>query len=94
MHRYALINGHIGFTDPFEKNRVIVPHGFRAAFTTWAQETGKNMMLVEKCLAHKDPDDRHNGAYRRGTLIRQRKVLLQQWADFCFSQVQNRQYYQ
>ena len=50
------------------------------------------MMLVEKCLAHKDPDDRHNGAYRRGTLIRQRKVLLQQWADFCFSQVQSRQY--
>ena len=92
VHRYALINGHIGFTDPFEKNRVIVPHGFRAAFTTWAQETGKNMMLVEKCLAHKDPDDRHNGAYRRGTLIRQRKVLLQQWADFCFSQVQSRQY--
>ena len=78
-------------TDPIEKNRVIVSHGFRAAFTTWAKEREKNMMLV-KCLAHKDPYDRHNGTYRRGTLIRQRKVLLQQWADFCFSQVQTHQY--
>lgn len=90
MHHSALRQGYRGFTDPFQKNKIVVPHGFRAAFTTWAQETNKNMMLVEKCLAHKDPADRHNGAYRRGTLISQRKVLLQQWADFCFSEVQKK----
>lgn len=93
IHKRALHHGYRGFTDPFQKNKVIVPHGFRAAFTTWAQETNKNMMLVEKCLAHKDPADRHNGAYRRGTLISQRKVLLQQWADFCFSEVQNKEFF-
>lgn len=93
IHERAIFLGYSGFADPFEKDRVIVPHGFRAAFTTWAQETNKNMMLVEKCLAHKDPEDRHNGAYRRGMLIVPRKVLLQQWADFCFSEVQSHLYF-
>lgn len=93
IHKRAILLGYSGFTDPFEKNKIIVPHGFRAAFTTWAQETNKNMMLVEKCLAHKDPEDRHNGAYRRGMLIKPRKLLLQQWADFCFSEVQSRLFY-
>ena len=82
--------GQATFTDPFQNNRDIVPHGFRAAFTTWAQENNKNMMLVEKCLAHKDPNDRHNGAYRRGEFVEQRRVLLQEWADFCFSEIQKK----
>ena len=89
IHKRAVVLGYSGFADPFERDRIIVPHGFRAAFTTWAQETNKNMMLVEKCLAHKDPEDRHNGAYRRGMLIVPRKILLQQWANFCFSKVQS-----
>lgn len=93
IHKRAVVLGHSGFADPFERDRVIVPHGFRAAFTTWAQETNKDMMLVEKCLAHKDPEDRHNGAYRRGMLIVPRKILLQQWANFCFSKVQSHLYF-
>ena len=47
-------------------------------------------MLVEKCLAHKDPNDRHNGAYRRGEFVEQRRALLQEWEDFCFSEIQKK----
>ncbi len=88
INKKVQLNGDKGFTDPYQRNRVIVPHGFRAAFATWAQENNKNMMIVERCLAHKDPADRHNGAYRRGVLIEQRRTLLQEWADYCFSELQ------
>lgn len=74
-----------GFRDSSQNNRVAVTHGFRASFATWAQEIGADMSVVEFCLAHCDSNDRHNGAYRRGSMINQRRLLLQAWADFCFS---------
>lgn len=88
INKKVKLNGEREFIDPYQQNRVIVPHGFRAAFATWAQENNKNMMIVERCLAHKDPTDRHNGAYRRGVLIEQRRVLLQEWADYCFGELE------
>lgn len=81
------IKSYKGLRDPYQQNRIVVPHGFRATFTTWAQETNKNMSVVERCLDHKDISDRHNGAYRRSLLLTQRRVLLQEWADFCWSQI-------
>ena len=77
--------GTSGFRDPSQNGRVAVTHGFRAAFATWAQETGQDMSVVERCLAHVDPLDRHQGAYRRGTMLARRRELLQAWADYCFS---------
>lgn len=74
------------FRDSTQNNRVVVTHGFRASFATWAQEMGADMSVVEFCLAHSDSNDRHNGAYRRSRMINQRRQLLQDWADFCFSQ--------
>lgn len=85
IHKRSLQDNDLGFFDTAQNNRIAVTHGFRAAFATWAQETDKNMMVVERCLAHKDSEDKYNGAYRRGTQIKQRKKLLQQWADYCFS---------
>ena len=73
--------------DPSQGNRVVVPHGFRATFATWAQETGQDLNVVEKCLAHVDGTDRYRGAYRRGKQTIQRRRLLQKWADYCFSQM-------
>lgn len=83
----SIKNQESGFRDVTQNNRLAVTHGFRAAFATWAQEAGTDMSVVEKCLAHIDSADKHNGAYRRGTLMRQRKILLQAWGDYCFSLV-------
>lgn len=84
MDKLAINKGLPGFRDSSQRNRIAVTHGFRAAFTTWAQETGADMTVVEYCLAHRDSADKHNGAYRRGRLIHQRRKLLQLWANYCF----------
>lgn len=88
LDKVALERGHRGFRDPLQNNRVAVTHGFRASFATWAQETGQDMSVVERCLSHIDPNDRYHGAYRRGQMISQRKKLLQEWADYCYSAVE------
>jgi integrase len=88
LDKVALERGHRGFRDPLQNNRVAVTHGFRASFATWAQETGQDMSVVERCLSHIDPSDRYHGAYRRGQMISQRKKLLQEWADYCYSAVE------
>ncbi len=85
INRDVESRGGIGFRDSTQNNRVVVPHGFRAAFMTWAQENDKELSLAERCLAHQDSADKHNGAYRRGVMMRQRRQLLQEWADYCFS---------
>lgn len=88
LDKIALDQGLTGFKDPLQNNRVAVTHGFRASFATWAQETGKDMSVVERCLSHIDPNDRYHGAYRRGQMISQRKRLLQAWANYCYSAVE------
>ena len=89
INKKALNQGLNEFRDSTQRNRIVVTHGFRAAFATWAQENGADMSVVEYCLAHKDPTDKHNGAYRRGRLSQQRRSLLQQWANYCFSDCSN-----
>lgn len=58
-----------------------VPHGFRAAFRTWAgDETTHATEAAEKALAHKlDPVE---AAYMRGNLFDKRSALMQDWAQF------------
>lgn len=87
LDRIAQEQGHCGFRDPLQDDRVAVTHGFRASFATWAQETEEDMSVVERCLSHVDPNDRYHGAYRRGQMIQQRRKLLQAWADYCYSAV-------
>ena len=88
IDKVAITSGHRGFKDPLQNNRVAVTHGFRASFATWAQETGQDMSVVERCLSHVDPNDRYHSAYRRGQMSSQRKNLLQKWADYCYSEVE------
>ena len=85
IDKQAISQGLPGFRDSNQGNRTAVTHGFRAAFATWAQENGADMSVVEHCLAHRDFSDKHNGAYRRGRLMHQRRKLLQLWANYCFS---------
>lgn len=56
-------------------------HGFRALFSTVANETGWNPDVIERQLAHKE----RNGvraAYHRSTYLQDRQRLLQWWADY------------
>lgn len=58
-------------------------HGLaRAAFSTWANETGAARPdVVEACLAHKEAD-RIRAAYNRAQFAEERAALLRKWADF------------
>jgi hypothetical protein len=58
-------------------------HGFRASFSTWANETGAARPdVVEACLAHRETD-LVRAAYNRAGFFAERAALLRAWADFC-----------
>ncbi len=58
-------------------------HGFRAAFSTMANESGKwNPDAIERALAHADQDG-VRAIYARGAYWQERTALAQWWADEC-----------
>jgi len=58
-------------------------HGFRSTFRDWAGELGHfEREVVENALAHGLPDATE-AAYRRGTSLNKRSVLMAAWSDFC-----------
>jgi integrase len=60
-------------------------HGFRAAFSTWANEqTAHTNHTIEISLAHNVGTETER-AYRRSDLIAKRKQLMQSWATFCLA---------
>ena len=62
-------------------------HGFRSSFRDWAGEVSNfDREVIEHALAHKLPD-RVEAAYRRGTAIQKRKLLMDAWANFCTGQL-------
>lgn len=66
--------------------KVATQHGIsRASFKVWQQEkVPQAEAAAEACLDHqKDP---YKGAYGRSPLFQARKVLLQAWSDFCFTE--------
>ena len=59
-----------------------VPHGFRAAFRTWAEEmTDTPHAIMEMAIAHLVGDNVER-AYRRTELRRKRKDLMERWSAF------------
>ena len=66
----------IGFTK-----EQIVPHGFRATFSTIANEHGFNRDVIERQLAHVE-GNAVRGAYNHAEYLAQRKDLMQWWADW------------
>jgi integrase len=68
--------------DP-ASGRPVVPHGFRATFKTWAEETAHfPHSVVEQAMGH------HIGtaverAYSRTDLLEQRRRLMDAWAAHC-----------
>lgn len=56
-------------------------HGFRATFSTIANEFGFDGDVIEKALAHEERN-RVRAAYHRSEYIEQRRKLMQWWADY------------
>lgn len=61
-------------------NRATV-HGFRALFSTIANETGFNPDAIERQLAHRE-GDQVRAAYHRAEYMVERKKMMQWWADY------------
>lgn len=58
-------------------------HGLRALASTWANATGRfRPDVIEAALAHKE-GDRVRAAYNRADFAKDRKLMLQAWADGC-----------
>ncbi len=60
---------------------VATAHGFRALFSTVANETGWNPDVIERQLAHKERNE-VRAAYHRSTYLQDRERLMQWWADY------------
>jgi len=58
------------------------PHGFRATFRTWVEETTETPFEVkETALGHKVGSEVER-AYQRSDLLEKRRVLMERWAAF------------
>jgi hypothetical protein len=63
--------------------RDAVPHGFRATFSTWVDDTRpEEREAAEKALAH-EISNRVSGTYRRSDLFDRRVPLMCGWTDHC-----------
>lgn len=93
MHKKRKAADGVGWIDPVQtklygKDRVITPHGMRAAFRTWAEDDahGNNRRFdpkaVEQCMLHKT-DDKYDGAYSRGTYPAERRRIMEAWGRYC-----------
>lgn len=56
-------------------------HGFRSSFRDWCAEHKVPRELAERALAHA-VGDKTEAAYHRTDQLEQRRVLMQQWAEF------------
>lgn len=56
-------------------------HGFRSLASTWAYEGDREGLVIEAALAHKDENNSRR-PYNRARYIKQRRQLLQDYADW------------
>lgn len=66
----------------------IVPHGFRAMFSTIANEHGKDRDVIEALLSHVEKD-KVRGAYNRAEYVEKKKEVVQWYADYLGSLKKN-----
>lgn len=59
----------------------IVPHGFRAMFSTIAREHGKRDEVIEALLAHVD-SNKVRSAYNRADYAEEKREIMQWYADY------------
>jgi integrase len=82
MHEADLKRSGIGYLDP-SRDKVATPHGFRSSFRDWAAEVAYfPSEVIEHALAHK-LKDKAEAAHQRGTLLKKRTKLMEEWAKYC-----------
>jgi len=74
-------SGEPRWTDP-KSGRSITPHGLRATFRTWGEDTGFPRDLLEESLGHQIGTAVER-AYRRTDSFDRRRAIMEAWADFC-----------
>ena len=82
--------GHMAMSVLLNKRmgRAVTVHGFRSSFRDWASETtGFPHEVCEMALAH-SIGDKTEEAYRRGDLFEKRRKLMDAWAKFATTPVQ------
>lgn len=90
MSKKDLQAGGNGFIDPDECDasgapRKMTLHGTaRGTFQSWGARNGKPQELLEKALHHTAGGV--TDAYQRDPMAERRRQLMQDWADFCFSE--------
>jgi len=64
----------------------VTVHGFRSTFRDWvSEETNHSPEVAEMALAH-TIKNKVEAAYRRKDLLERRRILMQDWLDFCNSE--------
>jgi integrase len=58
----------------------VSPHGFRGTFSTLMNECGYRPDIIERQLAHAEPN-RVRAAYHHAEYLHERKIMMQDWAD-------------
>jgi len=67
-------------------NSNVTVHGFRSTFRDWvSEETSHSPEVAEMALAH-TIKNKVEAAYRRKDLLERRRILMQDWLDFCNSE--------
>lgn len=73
----AFLQGTLGHAD-------LTVHGFRSSFRDWAGETTDHKReVIEQALSH-SLADQAEAAYQRGDYMDKRKLLMSDWADYCY----------
>jgi integrase len=76
--------GGSGFLDNGPEHRLMTPHGTaRGTFRSWVTNQGKDVELAELCLHHSLGKVRD--AYQHDPAVERRRVLLEEWADWCLA---------
>ena len=65
----------------------ITVHGFRSSFRDWAAESTKHYPenVLDMCLAH-TIKNQAEAAYRRGDLLEKRFIIMNDWAEYCYTE--------
>ena len=67
----------------------VTVHGFRSSFRDWCGEcTNFPRDIAEHALAHRVGDETEL-AYRRGDALEKRRLMMEQWANYCEISVDN-----
>jgi integrase len=73
----------VRWVDPkYKPPRPVVPHGFRASFRTWAEETtGFPHAIVEQAMGHRVATEVER-SYIRTDMLDKRRQLMNAWASY------------